>query len=99
MGCMAKKLLFIILFIIVVLPVPGPPVTMHTLLSFTAFNASLFFSAVSIQTVAVSPLPAVLGSQSYVHFSTAPAVILKPVAILFQSRYSAPVSVLHVVPV
>ena len=34
----------------------------------------LSFSAVSVQTAAVSPLPVVPGSQSYVQFSTAPAV-------------------------
>ena len=57
------------------------------------------FSAVSVQTAAVSLPLAVPGSLSYVQFSTAPAVISKPVAILYLSRYSVPVSVLHVVPV
>ena len=61
--------------------------------------ASLSFSAVSVQTAAVSPLPFVPGSQSYVQFSTAPAVISKPVVILFLSRYFVSVSVLHAVPV
>ena len=36
------------LFMIVVFPVPGPPVTIHTLLSFTDFNASFCFSDNSI---------------------------------------------------
>ena len=61
--------------------------------------ASLSFSAVSVQTAAVSLLPVVLGLQSFVQFSTAPAVISKPVAILYQPRYSASVSALLSVPV
>ena len=65
----------------------------------TSPYAFLSFSAVSIQTVDVSPLPAVPDSQSYVQFSTAPAVISKPVAILFLSRYFVPVSALPSAPV
>ena len=65
----------------------------------TCPSASLFFSAVSVQTAAVSPFHAVLGSQSCVQFSTAPAVVSKPVAILCLSRYSASVCVLHAAPV
>ena len=56
--------------------------------------ASLSFSAVSVQTAAVSLLPVVPGSQLYVQFSTAPAVISKPVATSCRSRYSVPVSAL-----
>lgn len=61
--------------------------------------ASLSFSAVSIQTAAVSLLHVVLGSQSCAQFSTAPAVILKPIVILFLSQYFVPVSALLAVPV
>ena len=60
--------------------------------------ASLSFSAVSVQTAAVSLLPVVPGSQLYVQFSTAPAVISKPVATSCRSRYSVPVSALLSVP-
>ena len=61
--------------------------------------ASLSFSAVSVQTAAASLLPVVHGSASYVQFSTAPAVISKPVAILCLFQYSVFVFVLLAVSV
>ena len=66
---------------------------------FTCPGAFLSFSAVSVQTAAVSLPPVIPGSQSCVRFSTAPAVISKPAAILYLSRYSVPVSALLAVPV
>ena len=57
--------------------------------------AFLSFSAVSVQTVAVSLLHVVPGSQSCVQFSTAPAVISKPVVILSLSRNFVLVSALR----
>jgi len=67
--------------------------------SITCPYAFLSFSAVSVQTAAVFLLPVVPGSQSCVQFSTAPAVISKPVATSCRSRYSVPVSALLSVPV
>ena len=61
--------------------------------------ASLSFSAVSVQTAAVSLPPVVLGSQSCAQFSTAPAAISKPAAILYLFQYSVPVFALLAVSV
>lgn len=61
--------------------------------------ASLSFSAVSVQTAAVFLSPVVPSSQSYAQFSTAPAAISKPVAILYLFQYSVLVFALLAVSV